>query len=474
MHLLTLSGAAVEIDNDAMAGLAAGLRGDLITEGAEYDEARVVFNGMFDRRPGAIVRCRGAADVVETVNFARKHDLLLAIRAGGHSIPGHSSNQGGFVLDLSDMRGVWVDRRTSTVRVEGGATWGDVDRQTQLFGLAVPGGVVSTTGVAGLTLNGGLGYLRSKYGFSCDNLVSADVVTADGRIVTASAADDADLFWAIRGGGGNFGVVTSFEFRAHPVGPDVAAAIVFYPVSSAKSVLSKWRELAPRLPDEVSTGAVLWTMPTTPHLPPPVHGHDVVIITGIYSGNPYEGAQIMQPLRELGAPLFDMSGTLAWLTLQSAFDFFFPVDGSVSAYFKSMQLNELSDDAIEVLMASFQARVSKDTLINMPYLGRGVTGVPLSAMAFAGRDGPFMVSFDAIWPTNHAFDANVAWARESWSGLEPFSTGGVYLNFSGDSEPTTELVSGAFGSNYARLVEAKTKYDPENLFRLNQNIKPAR
>jgi FAD/FMN-containing dehydrogenase len=473
MQFATLSNGSRDVKDEEVAGLGSQLRGALVTPGeATYDARRAVFNGMHAARPAAIAVCRGAADVVAAVNFAREHELLFAVRSGGHSLPGHSTIDGGLVIDLTEMRGVRVDAAAKTVRVEGGATWADVDGETQLFCLAVPGGVVSTTGVAGLTLNGGLGYLRSKYGFSCDNLLSADIVIADGRLITASATANDDLYWALRGGGGNFGVVTSFEFKAHPVGPNVAAAITFYPIEQAETILAKWAEIAPQLPDEVATNAVLWTMPASPHLPPPVHGHDVVIVVGIHCGDADEGARVMLPLRSLGEPLFDMSGALPWVALQAAFDFFFPVTGEVSAYFKSLHLNDLTADAIARLKTSFAHRASKTTLINLPYLGRGVTSVPVEATAFAGRNGPFMVSFDAVWPTGDDPDANVAWSRESWNNLQPLSTGGVYLNFAGDEQPSRELIAGAFGPNYRRLVEIKRKYDPANMFRLNQNIRP--
>jgi FAD/FMN-containing dehydrogenase len=475
LGIATLSGGTASIPEAELAQLASGLRGPLLRpDSPGYDEARVVFNGMFDRRPAAIVRASGTADVADAVNFARKHHLLMAIRAGGHSLPGHSTCEGGFMLDLSAMRGVQVDLKAKTVRVQGGATWADVDRETQLHGLATPGGVVSNTGVAGLTLNGGLGYLRSKYGFSCDALVSAEVVTADGQVLTASANENADLFWALRGGGGNFGVVTSFEFQLYPVGPLVATAITFYDPADARAILRGWRDYMAAAPDEVTSNAVFWTGAVSPHMPEPVHGKDILITVGVYLGPAGEGDRVMQPLRELGTPIFDMSGTMPYRVLQSAFDFFFPVDGTVSAYFKSLYLAGITEEAIEVIIAAAASRPSKSSLVNIPHLGRGVRDVPVEATAFAGRGAPYMVSFDSIWPSDAGDAPNVAWARDGWAKMQPSSTGATYLNFAGEEEGAggAGLVRSAFAANYERLVDIKTRYDPTNFFRLNQNIPP--
>jgi FAD/FMN-containing dehydrogenase len=428
---------------------------------------------MFDRRPSLIVRPSGTADVADAVKFAAKHDLLLAVRGGGHSIPGNSSCDGGLMIDLSRMRAVRVDRKRGTVFAQGGATWGDVDRETQFHGLATPGGVVSTTGVAGLTLNGGLGHLRSKYGFSCDNLVSAEVVSASGEVLMANAEENPDLYWALRGGGGNFGVVTEFEFRLHRVGPTVFAAITLYRPSNGSSILQSWRDWMATAPDEVSSNAFFWTVPVTAHLPAPVHGENTLIIVGVFTGDPAEGEKVMAPLRALEDPLFDMSTTLPFRALQQAFDFFFPVDGTVSAYFKSLYFDDLTEPVIEILCEAAADRSSAGSLVNIPHLGRGVRDVPLESTAFAGRGSPFMVSLDAIWPSNEAAAPNVAWSRRWWSALEPYSTGAIYLNFAGDEEGGgRELVRSAFSTNYDRLAEIKTKYDPTNLFRLNQNIRP--
>ena len=304
-----------------------------------YDDARTIWNGLIDRRPALIVQCTGAADVVDAVNFAREHDLLLSIKGGGHNVAGNAVNDGGLVIDLSQMRGVHVDPSTRTVRAEGGALWGDCDRETQLFGLAVPGGVVSTTGVAGLTLHGGVGHLRRKHGLSIDNLLSVDIVTADGELRRASATENEDLFWAVRGAGSNFGVVTSFEFQAHPVGPMVDGRRGLLPARGARTVLPAWRDYMASAPEELSSIAICWSVPPHEPFPPELHGTPVVIVAAVYSGSVEDGETVIQPLRELAEPLIDLSGPWPWLGLQSGFDALFPKGGL--HYWKSRALAEL-------------------------------------------------------------------------------------------------------------------------------------
>ena len=303
------------VDQEALDAFVAGVRGDVFRPGDEgYDEARAIWNGLIDRRPALIVRCTGAADVVDAVNFAREHDLLLSVKGGGHNVAGNAVNDGGLVVDLSGMNGVHVDPSTGIVRAEGGATWGDCDRESQLFGLAVPGGVVSTTGIAGLTLHGGLGHMRRKYGLSIDSLLSVDIVTADGQLRRASATENEDLFWAVRGAGSNFGVVTSFEFQAYPLGPMVAVAAVFYPLEQGKAILTAWRDHMASAPDEVSSLAICVSVPAGGAVSAAsCTGAPVVIVVGVYSGSVEDGEPVVQPLRELGEPLLDLSGPWPWL-----------------------------------------------------------------------------------------------------------------------------------------------------------------
>ncbi len=353
MEIATTIGGPAVIDEAELDGLRMRMRGPLLRPGDPgYDQARVIFNGMFDRRPALIVRCRGVADVIDTVQFARRHQLLTAVRAGGHSVAGNSMCDAGLVIDLSRMNSVSVDRKRQVARVQGGATWGDVDRETQAFDLATPGGIVSHTGVAGLALNGGIGWLRNKYGLACDNLVSADVVTADGAVLTASADENGDLFWALRGGGGNFGVVTSFEFALHPVGPAVATVFSMYPMAATRDVLKQWREWVASAPDEASTEIVTWTAPAAPALPPSVHEREVVIAAGVYAGDAQEGMRVLQPLREFGRPLGEIAGAIPYRSVQSAFDLSLPNTGEVIAYWKSLYLENLTEAAIEIIAGS--------------------------------------------------------------------------------------------------------------------------
>ena len=474
VKVATYSGSTATVDEAALEELSMVFRGAVLHPGEEgYEEARVIFNGMFERRPAMIVRCSGTADVIDAVKFARAHDLLVAVRGGGHSVAGNSICEGGLMIDLSQMNGVHVDRKARTVRAQGGATWGAVDREAQAFGLATPGGVVSTTGVAGLTLNGGIGWLRNKYGLSCDNLISAEVVTADGELLTASATEHKDLLWALRGGGGNFGIVTSLEFQAHPLGPVVMAAVPMYPLESGPKILRRWRDWVATSPDEVTSAALLWTLPVHPNMPEAAQGQPVLITAGVYAGSPEEGERVLQPLREFGEPLGEIAGAMPFRMVQSAFDPFFPATGEILSYWKSLYVSDLSDEVIDIICEQGANRSSPMTLINIPYLGGAVRRVRPDETAFAVRDAAFMISIDGNWRDPSEGQTHIAWVREAWDRLLPHSTGAVYLNFMGAEEQGADaLVRSAFGANYDRLVDVKTKYDPTNMFRLNQNIKP--
>ena len=475
-RLRTLSGETTELADDQLAALRMSFRGRLLAPQDDgYDQARVVQNGLIDRRPGLIVQCSGTADVIDAVNLARERRLLISVRAGGHSIAGYGVGDDALMLDLSAMRGVWVDPDARTVRVQGGATWGDVDRETQAFGLAVPGGIVSTTGVAGLTLGGGIGWLHRAYGLACDHLRSVEIVTADGQLRRASEAENPDLFWAVRGGGGNFGVVTTFEFTAHPLGPVVPVAAVMYPVDNAGELFRAWRAWVSSAPDEAMSRAVFWWMPETPLLPPAVHNQQVFIVGAIYTGPPEKGQQVLQPLRELGTPLLDLGAEMPFRMFQAAFDPFFP-KGQQASYWKSIYLNELTDDLIDLIVRRATQRPSPLTIVHVPMLGGAMSRVAADATAFGDRNAPFMLSVDGNWIDPADTADNVAWVREVISQVEGFSdAGGTYLNFSGQEETVAaELVQAAYGDNLQRLAEVKKRYDPDNLFRLNNNITPAR
>src|SRR5919198_964404 len=387
--LHAVEGQSVDLSQEALAELRMQLRGEALTPGDPgYEQARPPFNAMQLDRPSLVVRCTGTADVVDAVNFARDHGIELTVRGGGHSVAGLSSSDGGMVIDLSPMHAVDVDPDAKLVRVQAGALWGDVDRETQLFGLATPGGVVSDTGVAGLTLGGGYGWLRRKYGLSCDNVVEAQVVTADGQVLTASADENPDLYWALRGGGGNFGIVTSFAFRVHPLGPIVAFTGVFYPQAEAAKILRGYREYFRNAPDEVSPEAISITMPSDPHLPEAIHDQECFIVAALYAGDVDQGMEVMQPLRELATPLADISQPMPFTAGQAAFDAFFP-RGALQSYWKSVYLSELSDEAIELIARIGGERPSPltfvDTYVNGGAVARGGDS-PLG-----DRSAPYMV-----------------------------------------------------------------------------------
>jgi FAD/FMN-containing dehydrogenase len=474
MQIATIIGTSVPIDESEIDRLRGDLRGSVLRQGdSGYDEARIVFNGMFDRRPSLILRCRAASDVVEAVRFAARHQLLTAVRSGGHSVAGHSTCDDGLVIDVSLMKSVVVDAEHRSVRVEAGATWGDVDRQTQAFGLATPGGIVSHTGVAGLALNGGVGWLRNKYGLTCDNLVSAELVTASAEAVRASATENADLFWALRGGGGNFGVVTSFEFALHPVGPLVAVVFSMYPIESARDVLTKWREWLASVPDEASTEILTWTAPPSENLPPAVHNREIVIAAGVYAGDPEEGLRVLQTLREFGQPLGEIVAAIPYVALQTAFDANLPNTGEVIAYWRSLYLEHLTEEVIDIIADAAKNRTSPETMVFVQHLGGAIRRVPITDAAFATRNAAFVLGITGDWRDPRENSRHIAWVRETWARLAPHSTGGVYLNYLGREERDADaLVHAAFGPNYARLVDIKTRYDPANLFRLNQNVPP--
>jgi FAD/FMN-containing dehydrogenase len=460
------------LDQAAVEAFQAGLHGPLLRpEDPGYDEARAVRNGLIDRRPALIVRCSGPADVVEAITFARERGLLVSVRGGGHNVAGNAVNDGGLVIDLSAMRGVWVDPEARTVRVQGGATWGDVDRETQLYGLATPGGVISTTGVAGLTLHGGWGWLRRKYGYSVDNLLAVDIVTADGQPRRASETENPDLFWAVRGAGSNFGVVTSFEFRLHPLGPMVALAAPFYALEDAEQVLPAWRDFMAASSEDVASNALFWGIPAVEAFPAELHGRAVLILATMYAGDATEGEQVLQPLRELATPLLDLSGTMPYATLQSAFDPFFPKGWLY--YWKSLYLDRLDDKAMSAIIAYAAERPSPDALMGLWHLSGGAAGrVASEATAFGSRTAPYLLSFDTTWTDPADSERNIAWTRSAWADMRRFGSGGLYLNFAGFGEEKEALVRAGYGANYEQLVDLKTEYDPSNLFRMNQNIRP--
>lgn len=448
------------------------LRGQIVRPAdSDYDEARAVRNGLIDRRPAVIVRASGVADVVEAVNFAREHNLLLSVRGGAHNVAGNAVNDGGVVIDLAAMRAVIVDPARRTAVVQGGATWADVDRETQLFGLAAPGGVVSSTGVGGLTLHGGLGHLRRKHGLSIDNIVSVEIVTADGQVRRASATENNDLFWAVRGAGSNFGVITAFEFRLHPVGPLVALNAPMYAIDDGRRTLRAWRDFTMTAPDEVSSLALLWSVPVDEHFPAELHHRPIVVLASVYAGDVAEGERLLQPLREIATPLLDLSGPIPWTALQSAFDPFFP-KGRLY-YWKSTYVDDLSDAAIDTMLDRAAARPSPMSAITFWHLGGAIARVDPGATAYYRREAPYLFTAESTWTDRAGDQRNIAWSRGSLTAMQPFSRGGSYLNFPGFGEEKEAMLRAAYGPNYDRLTALKLHYDPGNLFRMNLNIKPA-
>ncbi len=439
--------------------LRAGLRGLVLgPDDPGYDTARRVHNGMIDKRPAVIARCSGVADVMAALRFGVEHGLAVAVRGGGHNVAGKAVCDGGIVIDLSAMKGMRVDPVGRVAHAQAGLTWGEFDRETQAFGLATTGGAVSTTGIAGLTLGGGIGWLQRKHGLACDNLLSADVVTADGNFVTASATENVDLFWGLRGGGGNFGIVTSFEYTLHPVGQVIAGPVV-HPFSAARDVLRFYREYSQGAPDDLFVEAGLATLPD---------GQRAVMLFVVYFGPQEEGEELLRPVREFGSPLEDMIMAMSYCDVQQAYDGDFPF--GLLNYWKSSNLNELSDPAIDTLVAFMEAAPSARPMVIIDQFGGAVARVPNDATAFGHRDAAYDLIIAAIWSEPHEQERHIEWARQFWDAMQPHTTGDVYVNYLSDEGEGR--VRAAYGHHYERLAALKRKYDPDNVFQNNQNIKP--
>jgi FAD/FMN-containing dehydrogenase len=469
--LKTGEGASRTLSAETVDGLRAQLRGALCLPGdAGYDQARTIWNSMIDRRPAMIVRAVGASDVMRAVSFAREHGLLLAVRGGGHNIAGNAVCDGGLMLDLSLMRSVRIDPIARTARVEPGATLGDFDREAQAFGLATPIGINSTTGIAGLTLGGGFGWLSRSLGLAIDNLISADVVTADGTMVRASADEDADLYWALRGAGANFGVVTSFEFKLHPVGPQVLAGLIVHPFAQAKALLEGYRKVTAAAPEELTVWAVMRKAPPLPFLPEEWHGKEVLVFAACYNGDIEAGRKAVAPLQALGKPIADIIGPMPFAGWQTAFD---PLltPGSRN-YWKSHDFLKLDDGLIDALLAAIQTLPTGECEVFLGHLGGAVNQVPAAQTAYPHRNVEYIVNVHTRWQAPADDSRCIAWARGLFDAMTPFATGGVYVNFMPEDE-TQRVRAGAYGANFDRLARLKARYDPKNLFSMNQNIKPS-
>jgi FAD/FMN-containing dehydrogenase len=462
----------VLIDDDALSALRGEMRGEVLTPAdPAYDATRVIWNGMIERRPAIIARCRNAADVAAAVRFSRAHDLTISIRAGGHNVAGYAIADQGLMIDLSLMNGVRVAPALDRAQVEGGALWRDVDAATTPFGRASPGGLISATGVAGLTLSGGIGWLRGRHGLSCDNLLAADVVTADGKLMRASETENADLLWALRGGGGNFGVVVGFELALHAIEPELMFCGPAYPEDRANEILPLWRDFMATAPDRLSGLAEFSTVPEDPSIPEAAWGRRVLALAHLYDGPADEGEAVVEPLRNLGKPLLDFSGRMPYRTIQTLYDGLFP-KGRNRCYWKSTYLKGLDDAIIREITARLAERPSELTFSSIWKFGGAMQRVPADRTAFGDRSMPYMLSLDAIWSSAQDDEANIGWVRKVWGDMQRHSTGRLYLNFPGLGEGAS-LVRDAFGAEtYARLQALKRRFDPENVFRMNQNVLP--
>ena len=469
VSIRTLSGRDIALPDDVIDQLRNSLHGQLSTPGAPgYEDARAIWNAMINRRPALVARCTTAGDVANAVHFARENSLLTSIRGGGHNIAGNAVVEDGFMIDLSPMRAVRIDPARRVARVEGGATLGDFDRAAQEHGLATPLGINSTTGIAGLTLGGGFGWLSRRLALTSDNLVAADVVNAAGERVRASDTENTDLFWGLRGGGGNFGVVTNFEFKLHQVGPTVLAGLVIHPLADAKDVMRFYRAFAPETPEELTTWLVIRKAPPLPFLPAEWHGREIVVLAVCYSGDLADGERILKPLRQFGRPIADVIGPQPFAGWQTALD---PLlTPGMRNYWKSHDYLDLSDGLIDVLLDFAHRIPDPQSEILFAQLGGAVNRVPSTDTAFGRRDAQYLVNVHGRWAEPSRDEACLTWARDLFNAAAPFSTGSVYVNFLTADEDSR--VRAAFGSNYDRLVALKNRYDPTNLFRVNQNIRP--
>jgi FAD/FMN-containing dehydrogenase len=460
-------------DSTTTLELDAGFQGRQFRPGDDgYDEARAIYNAMVDKRPAVVARCSGVADVIDAVRLAREKGLPLAVRCGGHSVAGNGTCDGGMLIDLSGMKGVHVDPGARRARANAGVLWGEFDRETQLFGLATPGGRMTTTGVGGFTLGGGYAWISTKHGLACDNLVSAQVVTADGRVVTASEDENADLLWGLRGGGGNFGVVTSYEFALHELGPIVMAGLAVHPMDGAGDIARAWRDwVENEAPEEVCTALGILRAPPEPFVPPEVQGKPILGILVMYAGDPDEGERILRPLKEtIGPPAVDLIDRIPYTAFQAIVDPFSP-KGWLN-YHRGVHLAGLPDDAIDAYV-EHGARVGSPMSQMIVFRhGGAISRVPENATAASHRDAPYMWHPIAAWSDPADSEREIAWVRDSSAAMEPFASGGVYLNFEQD-EGTQHVRAGYDADKFARLVALKDRYDPDNLFRINQNIPPS-
>jgi hypothetical protein len=461
-----------QINNESFEKFQANFGGPLIGSDNEvYDAERQLWNKLIDKRPGIIAQCTGVSDVIQALNFARENNLLVSVRGAGHNVAGNASIDDGLVIDLSHMRTVMVNPEEKTAVVQGGATWADVDRETQAFNLVCAGGVVSDTGVGGLTLGGGLSWFRRKVGMSIDNLIGADMVLADGSYVHASESENQDLFWGIKGGGGNFGIVTSFHFKLHELGPTVMMAATMYPRAEAEKIMKFWIDFTKTLPDEVTSDCIHWSIPEHPGFPAELHGTEVTVLAGMYFGEPGEGERILQPMREVATPILDLSGVIPYTAANKMFDPFL-AKGALNSYWKSLYVKDIDEKLMHLIIDKANDSPSGQCILSIRNLQGALSKVPEDATAFGDRSARFLVSIDTMWNDDSLNDRCIEWTRQFFSELQHHSDGQVYFNFNSDMSGSKDLAEDSFGSNYQKLIDIKTKYDPDNFFRMNANIKP--
>jgi FAD binding domain/Berberine and berberine like len=460
LRVTTIQGSETGLEKPVVEAFQASLRGELLHSGdAGYEDARKIHNAMIDRRPALIARCAGVADVLTAVRFAHEHDLLVSVRGGGHGMPGFAVCDAGLMIDLARMKSVHVVPHQRTVRAEAGVTWSEFDHETQAFGLATTGGVVGSTGIAGLTLGGGHGFLMRRHGLACDNLLDLDVVTADGRWLRASATENAELFWGLRGGGGNLGVVTSFDYRLHPVGT-MLAGMVIYPIGKATEFLKLYREVTSMAPDELGSLVALGTLPD---------GTQAAVLLAGYTGPIADGEKLLRPLREFGPPLVDQLGPSPYMALQGISEHFNP--RGYRNYLKTNYLKALSNDAIDIMVERYMSVPAPFSHIVVEHMGGAVSRMDPQATAYNYRDAQYNFLIVGIWPDAAEDERNIQWVRGLWQAIQPFSTGNIYVNY--ESDVGVDRVKAAYGAaKYERLVDLKNTYDPTNFFRLNANITP--
>ena len=472
MRATTTEGREIDLKQDTFNSLKKRLRGPVFLPGdVGYEESRTVWNAMIDRKPAAVVRCLGSADVIAGVQFARNNDLLLCIKGGGHNIAGLATADGALMLDLSLMRGVWVDNQGRIAHAQAGCLLGDVDRETQVHGLAAVLGFVSRTGVAGLTLGGGFGYLTRRYGYTVDNVVGMNVVTAEGQLVRANEDENADLFWGLRGGGWNFGVVTSIDFNVYPVGPVIVGGIVAWPAVDAAGVLDWYRTISEKAPLELTLVLMMRPAPSAPWLPKEMHGKPMVAILACYSGRPEEGEKVVAPIKSYGKPIGDILTRRPYVQMQSLLDATQP--NGRRYYWKSEYLPRIDSALCQKVMKHAAQIRSPYSAVVLFQIGGALNHIQGETSAVGNRDARYVLNIAGSWERAGDDRTNIEWAREAWADMRPFSTGGNYINFLTEDE-SHERVKAAIGAGLKRLSEVKAKWDPENMFRTNRNILPAR